>query len=219
MDSYQRARIRMVDNQVHTNDVTSHTVLDAMRQVEREHFVAPELAELAYIDEEMAVASGSPRRLMAPAGFAKLVQLAQVGAQDIVLDIGCASGYSSAILSVLSNSVVALEEDPVLATIAMQNLADLGYDNAVVVETRLAEGYACEGPYDVIFLGGAVDEVPAALSNQLKDGGRLVTVLGTGNAASAMVYLKSGGSIVGRDAFNCSAPQLPGFQKAAEFKF
>lgn len=216
-------RLKMVDGQLRTIDVNNPAVIDAVLDVPREEFVPRAMIELAYIDEDIEVArarSGHPPRfLMEPGPFAKLVQLADIHPGDFVLDIGCATGYSSAVLSRLASSVVAVECDSELAQLATETLSRLGFDNVAVVEGELAKGYPAEAPYDVIFVGGAVDEVPEALLAQLRDGGRLVTVAGEGNAGVAQLYLKSGEIVSSRRVFNAAVRRLPGFERAAAFQF
>lgn len=217
MIDYKAARTKMVDNQIRTTDVTSHEVLDAFLTVPREEFVPAAVKPLAYIDNDIQVAPG--RFLMEPSPLAKLVQLAEIGGSDVVLEVGCGAGYAAAILSRLAGSVVALESDATLAATATETLARLGYDNVAVVTGNLEAGYADEAPYDVIFVGGAVEFVPEALFAQLRDGGRLVVVEGYGNASQARLYLKDGGYVSERYVFNTAVKPLPGFRKAKEFVF
>jgi protein-L-isoaspartate(D-aspartate) O-methyltransferase len=160
-----------------------------------------------------------PRYLMEPSPFAKLAQLAEILSSDFVLDVGCGTGYSSAVLSRLASSVIALESDATLAAKATSTLSSLGYDNVVVVTAPLAAGYPSQAPYDVIFIGGSVEQVPEALLAQLKDGGRLVVVEGRGNAGVASVYLKAGAIVTARRAFNAAVKPLPGFNRTHEFEF
>ena len=217
MIDYKAARTKMVDNQVRTTDVTSHGVLDAFLTVAREEFVPAEMRALAYIDDDIRIAPG--RYLMEPSPLAKLIQLAAVEPADVVLDVGCGTGYASAILSRLAGSVVALESDAALAAEATETLSRLGHDNVAVVTGALEQGYAPEAPYDVIFVDGAVEYVPDALCAQLRDGGRLVAVEGYGNASQARLYVKEGGRTSERTVFNTSVKPLPGFRKAKEFVF
>lgn len=221
MIDFQQARTTMMDCQIRPNNVTDFSVLTAFDTVPREEFVPTRNRELAYIDEDIAVhadeAGAFSRYLMEPMSMARLVELADIERDDIVLDIGCASGYSTAILSLLCNSVVALECNETLAQQAGERLTELDFDNAVVVGGALEDGYSGEGPYDVIFIGGAVDFVPEALFAQLKDGGRLVVVEGLGNSGVARLYSKTGDLTSGRTAFNCAAKPLPGFRAVEEF--
>lgn len=217
MMDYTAARIKMVDNQIRTTDVTSHSVLEAFLTVPREAFVPAQLKPLAFIDNDIEVAPG--RYLMEPSPLAKLVQLAVVTREDVVLEVGCNTGYASAVLSKLAGSVVALETDETLAATASETLSELGYDNVAVVTGELEKGYAAEAPYDAIFVHGAVEVVPEAFFAQLRDGGRLVVVEGYGNASQARLYIKERGIASERSAFNTAVKPLPGFRKAAEFVF
>lgn len=216
-------RVKMVDGQVRTTDVTDLRIISAMLEAPREEFVPAKVKAFAYIDEDIALTvpqPGQPQRyLMEASPFAKLVQLAEIKDGDVVLDVGCASGYSSAVLSKLSGQVIALESDTALANAATATLQGLGCDNVAVVEGPLRDGYSSEAPYDVIFIGGAVERVPEPLLEQLKDGGRLVLVEGHGNAGVAKLYTKSGSSVTGRGAFNAAIKPLPGFEIAREFEF
>jgi len=210
-------RTKMVDGQVRTTDVTSIPLLDALLSVPREAFVPLAKKDLAYIDEDLEIAPG--RFLMEPSPFARLVQLAAIRPGDFVLDVGAGTGYSSAVLSKLAGAVVALEQDAALAAKAQAVLAGLGYDTVAVVEGRLASGHAPEAPYDVIFFEGAVEQIPAALFDQLKDGGRLIAVEGVGNAAVARLHIKHKGVVSARRAFNAAVKPLPGFHTAPVFEF
>ncbi|PSJ58595.1 protein-L-isoaspartate O-methyltransferase family protein [Pseudaminobacter soli (ex Li et al. 2025)] len=220
---FSEQRVKMVDGQVRTTDVTDPGVLEAMLTVPREAFVPVKRQALAYIDEHIEIApaeAGKPARyLMQASPFAKLVQLADVRPTDFVLDIGCGTGYSAAVLSRLASSVVALESDAGLADAATSTLSSLGYDNVAVVQGPLQAGYAAEAPYDVIFLDGSVEELPKSLFDQLKEGGRLVAVEGQGNAGVARLFLKTTGVVTGRRAFNAAIRPLPGFERAGAFEF
>ena len=219
---YSQQRVKMVDGQIRTVDVTDLSVLQAFLDVPRDAFVPDQRRALAYIDTDILVAGDGgrdSRYLMRPALLAKLIQEAAIGRNDVVLDVGAGTGYASAILSRLASSVIALESEPGLAERATAALAELGYDNVAVVQGPLSGGYPSEAPYDVIFVGGSVDLVPEALVAQLKDGGRLVAVEGHGNAGVAKVFVRSGGVVAGRRAFNAAVKPLPGFERVEAFEF
>lgn len=222
MTDYAAARARMVDTQVRTEGVTDHSVLGALGAVPRERFLPARLRDLAYSDDDLelteAVAS-EPRFLIRPAALARLLQAAEIHPTDFALIVGCESGYSAAVLARLASSVVALESDRGLANEASSVLVDLEVDNVAVVNGPLESGLASEGPYDVILMGGSVEVVPEALFAQLREGGRLVAVVGYGRAARAVVFTKTDDDIGERAAFNAYLPPLPGFRKAEEFVF
>ena len=187
MSVYAEARANMVDNQVRPNRVTDGPVLAAMGLVPRERFVPDDFAGIAYIDEDIAVSPG--RYLMEPMVFARLLQAAEITSDDVVLDVGCGSGYSTAVLARLADTVVAVESDAALAEKAIALMTELDADNTAVVTGVLAEGYIKQAPYDVIVLGGAVPEAPRALTDQLAEGGRLVAVVtGNGQVGRATLF-------------------------------
>jgi protein-L-isoaspartate(D-aspartate) O-methyltransferase len=214
-------RTNMVESQVLTSDVTDRRVLRAMSEVPRERFVPPDLAALAYMDEAVPMTppeAGAARRwLLPPRTFAKLLQLAEIGDGDRILDVGAGTGYGAAVLAHFANSVLALECDPVLAAAARANVAALDLTNVRVIERDLPEGCVEEGPYDVIVLEGSVPEAPVNLLDQLKDGGRLVGVVRRDGLGKAMIWRRLGRSLDQRTAFDAAASELPGFATAPAF--
>ncbi len=212
---FQARRVKMVDGQLRTTDVTSHPVLDAFLAVPRESYVSDAKRELAYFDMEIAVAPG--RYLMEPSPLAKLIQLADVQSTDRVLDIGTATGYGAAVLSSIGATIVALESNAELADTAKANLAATNIANVEVMTGALTAGATSKGPFNVILIEGAVSQVPKALFDQLADGGRLVAVEGEGLSGVARLYVKSGQIVSGRRGFNLSVKPLPGFELAPQF--
>jgi protein-L-isoaspartate(D-aspartate) O-methyltransferase len=220
MIDFAAARRMMVDGQVRTADVTDQRVVAAMLALPRERFVPERHASLAYLDLDVAVTSGTPaRRLLKPMVLAKLVQAAEIGSQDRVLDVACATGYSTALLATLARHVTALEEDATLARHARENLAAVGASNTEVVSGPLTEGWPGGAPYDVILVNGAAEVVPERLLRQLAEGGRLVGVVGRAPASKAVLYLASGGQASALPIFDATAPALPGFAEPPAFVF
>lgn len=217
MIDFEAARVKMVESQIRTTDVTSHSVLRAFLAVPREAFVPEKVKALAYADADVLLGPG--RYLMDASPLAKLLQAAEISKDDRVLEIGAASGYVSALLSQLAGSVTALESDAELAEQARKNLSSFDCPNVEVVTGDLTKGHAAKGPYDVIIVDGAIEEVPAALLDQLAEGGRLVAVVGYGNSGEAKILLRERGVISESSRFNLSIKPLPGFVKAKEFVF
>ena len=217
MADYAQARRVMVDRQVRTADVTDLRIISALLEVPREVFVPAARRAIAYLDLDVPV-NESGRALLKPMVFAKLLQAAGIGETDRVLDVGCATGYSAGVLAKLAGDVVALE-DAALARGAGETLAQIGAKNLSVVSGALAAGWAERAPYDVIVLEGAAEVVPDSLLSQLKDGGRLVAVVGFGPMGKATLYRRAGGHATAQPVFDAAAPPLPGFIKPAAFVF
>jgi len=211
------ARRLMVEGQIRTADVTDTTVLDAMQTLPRERFLPPALVQLAYLDGDVPVRRG--RTLLRPMVLAKLVQAARIDRDDRVLDLGCATGYSAAVISRLAGSVVALEEDADLARQAKEALAAVGAANVEVVTGPLAAGWPAGGPYDVIFLDGATEIRPDSLGPQLKPDGCVVGVYSPMAASKATIFHFIEGHMVGRPVFDAAARVLPGFSAPPQFVF
>jgi protein-L-isoaspartate(D-aspartate) O-methyltransferase len=210
------ARRHMVDGQIRTADVTNPRLIAAMDAVPRELFVPPSQAAEAYIDGDIPLGKG--RALLRPIVLAKLIQNAGLRAGDHVLDVGCGTGYSSAVLAHIGASVVALEEDPDLARRAEAALATAGAGQVTVVTGPLPAGWPAAAPYDLILLNGAIEVAPEALGRQLKALGRLAAVFGQG-PGKAMIYRRIEGQVVGRPVFDAAAPPLPGFAAPPGFVF
>jgi protein-L-isoaspartate(D-aspartate) O-methyltransferase len=217
MVDFAQARRTMVDCQIRTSDVTDLHVIAAFLDIARERFVPAARKAIAYLDRDVPVSDTVPRALLKPMVFAKLVQAAEIAATDRVLDVGCATGYSSAVLGKLAASVVALEEDAALARTAAETLA--GARNVAVASGPLRAGWPDDGPYDVIVLQGATEIAPDPLLAQLKEGGRLLAVRGSGPMGKATIWRMAGARATPQPLFDAAAPLLPGFVKPPAFVF
>jgi protein-L-isoaspartate(D-aspartate) O-methyltransferase len=211
------ARRMMVDGQVRTAGITDLDLIAAMLAVPRERFVPEPLVAQAYRDGDIALGDG--RVLLKPMVLAKLIQAARVKSDEHVLDVGCGTGYSTAVLARLAGSVVALEEDEALALRAKEVLAATGGGRVTVAIAPLTGGWPAAAPYDVILLNGATEVVPETLGRQLTPDGRLVCIFGRGPTGKAMIYRPIEGQLVGRPVFDAAAPVLPGFVAPPAFVF
>lgn len=214
---YAVARQHMVDSQIRTNKVTDERLIEAIRTLPRERFVPEPIRARSYVDDDVELTPG--RYLMEPMVTARLIQAADVKPTDMVLVVGAASGYSSALLAKLANAVVALESDGALAQRAAAAFAELAIDNAAVVEGPLRDGCAKHAPYDVIFLDGAIEEVPQAGATQLAEGGRMVGVLRERGVGRAVLWIKTGNVMSKRILFDANVALLPGFAATKRFEF
>ncbi|HKP26160.1 MAG TPA: protein-L-isoaspartate O-methyltransferase [Dongiaceae bacterium] len=214
---YAIARQHMVDSQVRTNKVTDERLIEAIRTLPRERFVPDRARARAYLDDDVEIAPG--RFLMEPMVTARLIQAAEVKPEEIALVVGGGTGYAAALLSRLANTVVALEAEAPLAQRAGGVFSELSIDNAIVFEGPLNGGCSKHAPYNVIYLDGAVDQLPTTLTSQLADGGRLVGVQLDQGVGRASLWIKSGNAVSRRVLFDANVALLPGFATPPRFVF
>lgn len=218
MIDYAAARLHMVDSQLRTNRVTNDGLLEAFSSVPREQFVPEDRQGIAYIDEDIAI--GHDRYLMEPMVLARMLEVVQPRRSDVALDLGCGTGYATAILARLVATVVAVESEDHLVRRAGATLSELSIDNTVVIKGTLTEGYPAQAPYNIILINGAAHRVPGAISDQLAEGGRLVTVLREGSGVGrAYLMRRSGDVVAGRVLFDAAVPFLAGFEPQPGFVF
>jgi protein-L-isoaspartate(D-aspartate) O-methyltransferase len=221
MSDFSTARQKMVDGQVRPSDVTDLRIIDAMLAVPREAFVPASQRALAYLDLDLDVseAGGAKRFLIKPVVIAKMLQAAEISEADNVLVVGCASGYTAAVVAKLAARVTATESDSSLAAKASDVLAKLGFGNVTVRTAAAAEGDEANAPYDVIVLAGATGIVPDRLYRQLRDGGRLVGVFAMSKPPRAMIVTHSHADFGDRALFDAVVPVLPGLERPPAFVF
>ncbi len=216
---FAKARLSMIDSQILPNRVTDENVINAMGMLPREVFLPSSAHSLAYADDSILIEDG--RYLMQPMVLARLLDIAEIKKSDVALAIGCASGYEIAVLAQLVDTVVAIEPSSSMRSKAERNLAELGIDNVVIVDGEFKDGNAQEAPFDLIFVDGAVPEIPDAIAQQLSDGGRLVAIeMPAGKPVGRGILMtRYGDAFSKREVFDAVEPVLPGFEKEAVFSF
>ena len=205
-----------MDTQVRPADVTKFPIIEAMLHVPREDFLPAALRPAAYVGENLDLGDG--RVVLEARTFAKILDAVDIQPGDMVLDLGPAFGYSTAVAARLAEAMVAVEPDPAMAKEAEQALAAAGVDNAAVIEGTLADGAEKHGPYDVILVEGAVEQVPDRLTAQLREGGRMAVLFQDAALGTCRLGYKADGQMSWRFAFNASAPVLSGFERARTFQ-
>jgi protein-L-isoaspartate(D-aspartate) O-methyltransferase len=217
MPDFAARRTMMVDTQVRPSDVTKFPIIEAMLAVPREVFVPDTKREAAYMGENMVLGDGI--FLLEPRTLAKMLDALDIQGDELVLDIGSGFGYSAAVIAQMAEAVVAVDSDEQRATEAQSLLSEAGADNVIMHVGPLADGAAEHGPYDVITVQGGVEDVPSALLDQLKDGGRIACLFMEGALGMMRVGYKIDGQLNWRFTFNAGAPVLAGFEKVASFAF
>lgn len=210
----------MVERQIHTAGVNDPHILDAYRNIPREAFVPEGLKHIAYMDEDLLLGDG--RFLLEPITHARMVQALAPASEHVILDVGGVTGYSAAILSGLVTTVIALEQQKTCLDRAAKIWEGLEICNVAGVKGCLSAGYPENAPYDLVFMNGAVSEMPEKLVEQLTPGGRLITILRKPEFKIGQVTLVKN---MGKNEysthclFEAGCPYLPGFEPQPQFVF
>lgn len=208
-------RDRMVDVQLARRGIRDEAVLAAMREVPRERFVPEGMEEFAYEDAPLPIEEG--QTISQPYIVAAMIEAAEVGPGDRVLEVGAGSGYAAAVISRIARHVFAIERHEVLGRSASERLNALGYRN---VELRIGDGTLGlpeESPFDAILVSAGGPEVPRALKEQLKVGGALVVPVGDAGEQSLCKITRTGtGSYAEEDLGTVRFVPLIGAQGWAE---
>ena len=216
--NFEAAREIMVDSQIRPNDVSDPEFVYAFMKTPREAFVPATRKPVAYSELEIETSEG--RALWTPRDTGKLLKAIGVKPTDIVLVVGAGAGYETALISLLAETVIALEETSELVDAMSDRFASLGFDRAVAVEGKLAEGLQDQGPFDAIYVCGMVETVPQVWKDQLAEGGRLAVVeLEQDGVGRGRVYTKAGDTVSSRYAFDAFPPKFAQFDRKKAFVF
>ena len=219
------ARFNMIEQQIRPWAVLDPAVLSLLSTVRREDFVPPHHRALAFVDTQVPLLEGDAAGpcMLEPKVEARLLQAMQVQRHETVLEVGTGSGFMAALLAHRAQHVTTLECRPALAQMARDSLARSGIANCTVMDVKAedgARGLADEAPFDVIVLSGSVPDVPRALLQQLKPGGRLAAVVGELPIMRARLYTRAGPEAWSQaDLFDTVAPRLDGFDEPTRFHF
>jgi protein-L-isoaspartate(D-aspartate) O-methyltransferase len=222
----ERARFNMIEQQIRPWDVLDAAILAQLSEMKREEFVPLAHKALAFVDMEIPLLDGAEDALrnghcmLPPRVEARMLQDVMPQAHEKVLEVGAGSGYMAALLARRAQRVVTLEIHPDIAAMARANLQKAGISNVEVREADGSKGLAGEGPFDAIVLSGSVAEIPRALLDQLKVGGRLAAIVGTEPVMRATFVTRTGeGSFETKQPWDTSAPRLAGFPEPSRFHF
>jgi protein-L-isoaspartate(D-aspartate) O-methyltransferase len=214
----EHARFNMIEQQIRPWEVLDQGVLSLLAVIKREDFVPPACRALAFVDTEVPLPAG--QAMLAPKVEARLLQALRVARHERVLEVGAGSGYMAALLAHKAQHVTTLEIEPELVVMAATNLRRAGISNAAVRKLDGASGLPAEAPFDAIVVSGSVADVPAALLDQLKPGGRLVAIVGQEPVMRATLITRVAAAQFKREVlFDTVAPRLKGFAEPAAFRF
>jgi protein-L-isoaspartate(D-aspartate) O-methyltransferase len=215
--NHNLARLNMVDGQIKPFSVIDERVLAAFLNIPRENFLPDTHKGLAYLGEDLPLGQG--RFLLEPSAYARLLQEAGITCEETVLDVGCATGYTSCILASLAKDVVAIDSAEWI-DVAKKNAKKIGAKNITFAETSDDFKKSTSGPFDVIFINGAVQEVPGYITEQLKENGRVATFIRNDRGEGhAVLFHKHKNGLHQQIIFDAFIPMLPGFAQPESFVF
>ncbi|MAE50267.1 MAG: protein-L-isoaspartate family protein [Micavibrio sp.] len=220
MLNFEQARSNMVDCQIHPNGVIDPRILTAFETLPREKFVPDELRGIAYNDEDLVMADG--RILLEPQTHARMLQVVKPGAEEVCLVVGDGCGYASAVLAQLTAMVITITTNDA----EKQRIGDLctalDICNIATLDGNICDGAAKNAPYGVIFVNGAIADVPEKLLQQLAIGGRLVCIeKKEGQTLGEMLVVENlgEGKFSSYNHYSAGTPYIPEFKPKRVFTF
>lgn len=215
--NFEQARFNMVEQQIRPWDVLDFDVLDALAEVPRERFVGEAQQAYAYADMTLPLPNGGS--MLEPKIVARLIQGLALKAGERVLEVGTGSGYATALLHKLGGSVTTIDIDAAQQQRAQSVLNELGFSNVAYQTGDGLAGVSESAPFDAIYIGGAVPAVPEALKSQLKNGGRMVVVVGSAPVQRALLITRHGEGFTEHTLFDTYIPYLNAPAAAGKFQF
>ena len=207
----------MVEGQIKPLGNISDQVLNAFISMPRDLFVPTELKNLSYLEKNIDL--DNDRFLLKASLIAKIISIADFNSNDTVLIIGSSTGYSSAILSNIAETVISIEEDDGLVNFSESVVLNKEIDNVVFLKKELNKGCPEHGPFNKILIEGSIESVPDHLFQQLDENGKMIAMIVNGDLSEVREFNKVGDNIGSKFLFSCEAPKLNAFNKTDSFNF
>ena len=207
----------MIEGQIKHIGGMQENIIDAFNEIKRDDFVPQDLKENSYIEKNLFL--NSDRFILKANLIAKIISALNISNNENVLIIGSSTGYSSAIISRLAETVISIEEDQELLNFSEEAIKKNGIDNVVFINNSMIEGCSEQGPFNAIIIEGSIDEVPLKILDQLDSDGRLIAMINDQEVSKVIQYQKKNNAFTERFLFSCSAPKLKSFNKRKSFSF
>ena len=214
---FNKARYNMVEQQIRPWDVLAYNILDALSDIPREVFVTESQKSYAYSDKTLPLPNGGS--MLEPKIVARLIQGLDIKPGEKVLEVGTGSGYAAALMAQMGAHIVTIDIDPEQQMRAKLALDALEFDK---ITYQVGDGLAAEAggaPFDLIYIGGGVSAAPELLKEQLKDGRRMVVIVGGAPVQRAQLIVRNGNTFIERTLFDTLIPMLTNGGKSAPSKF
>jgi len=207
----------MIEGQIKPIEGIKENILNAFYSINRDDFVPQHLKESSYVEKNLILERD--RFILRANLVAKVISALNISTEENVLVIGSSTGYSSAIISKIAETVISIEEDKDLLNFSEEAVKKNGIDNVVFINNPMIEGCEDQGPFNAIIIEGAIEEVPKKILNQLDDNGRLIAMISEENSCNVIEYVNKNNTYIKRFLFSCMAPKLKSFYKKNSFSF
>ena len=207
----------MINGQIRPINGISKEIIEAFSYVNRSNFVPDDLILKSYTEKNLKLSSD--RYLLRPNLIGEIINHVSPKNNETILVLPASTGYSSAVISNLAETVIAIEEEDNLISIAEKGMDISDINNVVILKKKINENCLDQGPFNVIIIEGAIDYLPNQFLNQLENHGRLFALITKEQEANAMLYTKNENSINSRFLFSCDAPKLNFFKNKNSFSF
>jgi protein-L-isoaspartate(D-aspartate) O-methyltransferase len=218
VDIHEQARFNMIEQQIRTWEVLDPVVLDLLKKIPRENFIAPQYLGLAFADLEIPIGHG--QLMLSPKMEGRIIQALEIKKTDKVLEIGTGSGYLTALLATLAEQVYSVELVAELSQNAQKRLSQHNIQNVTLEIGDAANGWPAHAPYDVIVFTGSLPVAPDSVQQSLTIGGRMFVVVGEAPVMQATMIQRISADTFKRDVlFETCLPALVNAPQPERFQF
>ena len=207
----------MIDGQIRPINGISNEVISAFASVNRSDFVPENLSLNSYTEKNLKISND--RYLLKPNLIGEIIKHVSPTDNETILVLPASTGYSSAIMSNLAETVIAIEEDENLISIAENGMNKIGINNVAIIKKKINENCLDQGPFNAIIIEGAIDYLPEQFLDQLENQGRLFALINKENVTNATLFKKNENSVNSKFLFSCDAPKLNFFKNKNSFRF
>ena len=207
----------MIDGQIRPINGISKEIISAFSSINRSNFVPEEFSLRSYTEKNLKLSTN--RYLLRPNLIGEIINHVSPKTNETILVLPASTGYSSAVISNLAETVIAIEEDENLISIAENGLKKSGINNVAIIKKKINDNCLDQGPFNAILIEGAIDYLPEQFLEQLENYGRLFAMIKEDNVTNARLFIKNENSISSRFLFSCDAPKLNFFKKKNSFSF
>mgnify|MGYP002701105285 FL=1 len=209
--------LRMVNGQIKPINGMTEKLVSIFNSLNREDFIPEEFKQSSYVEKNLVLSNH--RVILKPELVARIAMYIDLNENENVLILGSTTGYLTAVLSLIAETVIVVEEDDGYIKSSESAIKENNLNNIIYINKSISNGCVEQSPFNAIIIEGAVDHVPQKLLNQLENGGRLIAILSENGICNAKRFLRKEAVFYTKQLFPCSLPVLPSFKEKNIFSF